>query len=100
MGLKEEIYANLRKVPHGKVVTYGILGNSVGINAPRFVGTCMKTNPDPDKTPCYKVVKSSGEVGGYSSVGGVNEKIKKLEMDGIEVIDGKVDLVKYGYNFM
>jgi len=98
MDLREKIYQNLRKVPKGKVISYKELGKSVGINASRFVGTCMRTNPDPVKTPCYKVVLSSGKIGNYSS-GGSKAKIKKLKNDGIEVINGKINMEKDGYVF-
>ena len=74
---KEKIYEKLREVPKGKVVTYGELAKACNSNASRFVGMCMKTNPAPDKTPCYKVVLSNGQVGNYSGEGGVKSKIMK-----------------------
>lgn len=101
MNLKKQIYSNLQKVPKGKVITYKELAKSVNSKskAYRFVGTCMKTNKDPIKIPCYKVVKSDGNIGNYSSSGGTNLKIKKLQADGIEIINNKIDLEKYGYKF-
>ena len=99
MDLKEKIYERLRQVPKGKVVTYGELAKACNSNAFRFVGTCMKTNPDPVKTPCYKVVLSNGEIGNYSGVGGVKSKISKLKSDGIEINNGKIDLNKFGWKF-
>ncbi len=98
MNLKDKIYQKLKKVPKGKVVTYKSLGESVNSKAYRYVGMCMKTNFDPIKIPCYKVVKSDGRIGNYSASGGVKSKIKKLEADGIKVVNGRVDLKKYGYN--
>ena len=99
MELKEKIYKNLKKVPKGKVITYKSLGKSVNSKAYRYVGMCMKTNSDLIKIPCYKVVLSSGRIGNYSGIGGVKQKIKLLEKDGIKVVNGKVDLKKYGYKF-
>ena len=101
MQIKEQIYSNLKKVPKGKVITYKELAKSVNpeSHAYRFVGTCMRTNKDPIKIPCYKVVKSDGKVGNYSSSGGTKLKIKKLQDDGIEIINNKIDLEKYGYSF-
>ena len=96
---KEKIYEKLRQVPKGRVVTYGELARSIGTNAFRFVGSCMKTNPDPVKTPCYKVILSSGKIGNYSGIGGIKSKISKLKSDGIEIIDGKIDLDKFGWKF-
>ncbi|MBS3066349.1 MGMT family protein [Candidatus Pacearchaeota archaeon] len=97
MELKQKIYSNLKKVPKGKVITYKELGKAVNSKAYRFVGTCMKENKYPKEIPCYKVVLSDGRIGNYSSSGGVKSKIKKLEADGIKVVNGKVDLKEYLY---
>jgi len=91
----EKIYEKLKKVPSGKVITYKELARAVNSKAYRAVGTCMKNNEDPVGIPCYKVVKSSGEVGNYSAKGGTDKKIKLLRKDGIIVKDNKVDLKKY-----
>ena len=97
--LQLEIYEKLKLVPKGKVVTYKELANSVGSKAYRFVGSCMKNNLYPVSIPCYKVVLSNGEVGNYSSKGGTKSKIRKLENDGVEIINGNVDLEKFGFKF-
>lgn len=91
----ERIYEKLKKVPKGKVITYKELAG--GSRAYRAVGRAMKENKDIINIPCFKVVKSSGEVGNYSR--GVREKIRKLKDDGVVVVNGRVDLEKYGYSF-
>jgi len=98
--LKEKIYKNLKKVPKGKVITYKELAKSCGSKAYRFVGTCMKENKNPKEIPCYKVVRSDGKIGNYSSSGGINGKINLLEKDGIKVSNGRVDLKRYGWRFI
>ena len=55
----------------------------------------MHKNPDGDKYPCYKVLNSKGELADAFVFGGKNVQQERLEKDGIEVIDGKVDLKKY-----
>ena len=52
-------------------------------------------NPDPEKIPCYRVVNAKGELSGAFAFGGADEQAKRLEADGIEVINGRVDLGKY-----
>ncbi|MEM3067358.1 MAG: MGMT family protein [Thermoplasmata archaeon] len=96
--LKLQIYEYLKKVPKGKVITYKELAKSVNSKAYRFVGHCMKTNSNRIKIPCYKVIKSDGKIGEYSD-GGIEGKIAKLRKEGIEVVNGKVDLKKYGWKF-
>jgi alkylated DNA nucleotide flippase Atl1 len=59
----------------------------------------MKSNGRPDFYPCYKVINSNGHVGEYSGPGGVQEKIRRLSADGVEVSRGRVDLEKHLHRF-
>jgi len=87
--LFEEIYRIVRQVPRGKVSTYGAVARALGdIRASRAVGVAMNINPDPEFTPCYRIVNSDGTVGGFSM--GVDEKIRRLKEDGIEVVNGRI----------
>lgn len=56
----------------------------------------MHKNPDPENIPCFRVVNSKGELSGAFAFGGENEQAKRLMEDGVEVVEGKVDLEKYG----
>ena len=42
------------------------------------------------------MVNSKGELSGAFAFGGKNEQARRLIQDGVEVVDGKVDLKKYG----
>lgn len=87
--LFEEIYRLTRQIPRGRVSTYGAIARALGdIRASRAVGFALNQNPDPDFTPCYRVVNSDGTLGGFSS--GIEEKIRRLEEDGIKIIDGRI----------
>ena len=87
----------LKKIPKGKVTTYGSLARLCK-TSPRAIGMIMKTNPYPNECPCYKVVGSDGSLVGYSGKGGLKTKIKLLERDGVEVSNGGVGR-KYFYYF-
>ena len=96
----DKVYGLLKKVPKGKVTTYGALAKALGSrNLARFVGTCMRKNDHPDTVPCFKVLKSTGDVGNYTHALGSKEKIRRLEAEGIRVENGKVDLEKYLFKF-
>src|SRR3989344_6789698 len=99
MNLKNKIYQKLKQVPRGKVITYKELAKAVNSSAYRHVGRCMAENKDTKHIPCYKVVKSNGEIGEYSARGGRKTKIKLLKKDGIKVVNEKVDLKKCGWRF-
>ncbi len=93
----EKCYDVLKKVPKGKVTTYSELAHAVGTKAYFAVGNAMNKNPYAPKVPCHRVVKSSGDVGGFSS--GVKNKIKMLKSEGIEIENGKIDLNKFLHKF-
>ena len=94
---QERCYSLLQKLPRGKVTTYKALAQALNSQAYRAVGTAMKNNLSPIKVPCHRVIKSSGEIGNYSQ--GVAKKIALLKKEGVEIINNKVELSKYLYNF-
>lgn len=93
----KRIYEAVKKIPKGKVATYGQIAAIAGEpKMARAVGNALHKNPDPDNIPCYRIVNSKGKLSGEFAFGGAGAQAKLLEADGIRVIDGKVDLDKYG----
>jgi O-6-methylguanine DNA methyltransferase len=93
----DRIYEAVKKIPKGKVATYGQVAELAGDRKMcRAVGNALHKNPDPSMIPCYRVVNAKGELAQAFAFGGLAEQQAMLEADGIEVIDGKVDLEKYG----
>jgi len=93
---KQALYELLIFIPKGKVVTYGTLDAMLGNKGwARAVGNALHDNPDGEKYPCYRVVNSRGELADAFVFGGADEQKRRLEKDGIEVENGKVDLQKY-----
>ena len=62
----------------------------------RAVGNALHKNPDPQRNPCFRVVNAKGELAGAFAFGGANEQERLLRADGVEVVQGRVDLAKYG----
>lgn len=93
----KRIYEAVKKIPKGHVATYGRIAEMAGEpKMARAVGNALHKNPDPENIPCFRVVNSKGELSGAFAFGGENEQAKRLMEDGVEVVDGKVDLEKYG----
>ena len=91
------IYEAVKKIPKGKVATYGQVAAMAGNpKMSRAVGNALHKNPDPAGIPCFRVVNSKGELSGEFAFGGPGAQARLLRADGIEVKDGKVDLKKYG----
>ena len=93
----KRIYEAVKKIPKGKVATYGKVAEMAGDKKmARAVGNALHKNPDPNGIPCYRVVNAKGELAGEFAFGGSGAQAKLLREDGIEVVDGKVDLKRYG----
>ena len=93
----KRIYEAVKKIPKGKVATYAQIAEMAGDRKmARAVGNALHKNPDPEAIPCFRVVNSKGECSGSFAFGGLNEQAKRLRADGIEVVNNKVDLEKYG----
>ena len=94
--LSQKVYDYLTTIPKGKVVTYKQVAESLGNKGlARAVGNILHKNPDGDKYPCYKVLNSKGELAEAFVFGGKDVQRKRLEKEGIKVIDNKVDLSVY-----
>ena len=93
----KRIYEAVKKIPKGKVATYAQIAEMAGDRKmARAVGNALHKNPDPENIPCFRVVNSKGECSGSFAFGGLNEQAKRLREDGVEVVNNKVDLEKYG----
>lgn len=97
----KKIYEVVKKIPKGRVATYGQIAELAGDKKmARAVGNALHKNPDPEGIPCYRVVNAKGELSGEFAFGGAGAQAKLLMEDGIEVVDGKVDLKRYGIESM
>lgn len=96
----ENVYDLVRKVPNGKVVAYGEIARALGNpRMARQVGWALHVNPKPLVIPCHRVVNRFGELSPAFSFGGKNRQAELLREEGVAVLDGKVDLKKYHFEF-
>ncbi len=62
-----KVWKALLEIPAGEVTTYGALAAQLGDpKASRAVGTAVGANPVSYLIPCHRVIKASGELGGYA----------------------------------
>ena len=93
----KRIYEAVRQIPAGHVATYGRIPELAGDKRmARAVGNALHKNPDPEHIPCFRVVNAKGELSGAFAFGGADEQERRLRADGVEVVNGKVDLERYG----
>jgi len=61
-----KVWEALLKIPEGAAISYGDLASSLGApHAHRAVGTAVGQNPISYLIPCHRVLRASGEIGGY-----------------------------------
>jgi AraC family transcriptional regulator, regulatory protein of adaptative response / methylated-DNA-[protein]-cysteine methyltransferase len=80
-GFQLQVWRALLEVPPGQVTTYGRLAEALGRpGAARAVGSAVAANPVAYLIPCHRVVRASGDLGGYRW--GVERKRAMLEWEG------------------
>lgn len=95
----KRIYEAVKKIPAGHVATYGQIAELAGDKKmARAVGNALHKNPDPENIPCFRVVNAKGELAGEFAFGGAGAQAKLLAAEGIEVVNGRVDLQKFGFH--
>jgi methylated-DNA-protein-cysteine methyltransferase-like protein len=92
----ERVYNVVKKIPIGKVVTYGQVAQLIGTKDARKVGFALHANKN-SEVPCHRVVNKEGKLAENFAFNGMEEQQRRLEFEGIEFTqDGYVDLSKYG----
>ncbi len=90
------IYDVVRRIPKGRVCTYGQIALLVGNpRLSRVVGYALHVNPEPGVIPCHRVVNRNGEVSSAFAFGGENVQIQLLEDEGVEFVAGRVPIDRY-----
>ncbi|MEM3841505.1 MAG: MGMT family protein [Candidatus Micrarchaeaceae archaeon] len=68
------------EIPRGTTLTYKEIAAAIGRpKAYRAVGNALSKNPFAPEVPCHRVIRSDGNLGGYSGPGGAARKLKMLK---------------------
>jgi methylated-DNA-protein-cysteine methyltransferase-like protein len=92
------VYAIVRRVPRGRVITYGAIAQLLGDpRRARQVGWAMAAAPATSPPiPAHRVINSRGELSGRHAFGAADAQRKRLEAEGVVFEpDGRVDLERY-----
>lgn len=92
------VFNLVKQIPKGRISTYKEIAITLGNkNFARMVGICLSRNEKLIEIPCYRVICSNGEIGGYKL--GVEKKKELLENDGFEIENNKIkNFKKYLFN--
>ena len=93
----ETIYRAVRKIPRGRVASYGQIAELAGFDGhARQVGYALHALPTNSRVPWHRVVNARGEISPRSA--GDSHELQKmlLEAEGVEFsLDGRVELKRY-----
>ena len=94
-GYRERVYEIVRRIPPGRVMTYGQLAGFLGEGyTPRTVGFVMH-NAD-DSVPWHRVINSQGACSTGRVLLPPDKQQKLLEAEGVEFnAKGRCDLARY-----
>jgi methylated-DNA-protein-cysteine methyltransferase-like protein len=98
-GRRRRILAVVRRVPRGRVATYGQVATLAGLPGhAREVGRCLAGLPEGSTVPWQRVINARGEVSSRGLWGDDQRQRALLESEGV-VFDrrGRVDLERHGW---
>lgn len=93
MNFEERVWKLMEAIPKGQVTTYGLIARKLKTKAYRAVGNACRRNPYAPRVPCHRVVRSNGTIGGFggkTSGETVENKVRMLRREGVEVRNGKI----------
>ena len=99
VGRWERVYAVVRRIPRGRVATYGQVARLAGLgrNA-RQVGYALHALPAHHKVPWHRVVNARGEISLSPLSGADVTQRLRLEREGVEFsARGRIDLKIFGW---
>lgn len=97
----QRIYAVVRRIPEGRVATYGQVAALAGLpGQPRLVGYALHQCPPGEDLPWQRVINARGEVSARSSAEGAeNLQRALLEAEGVRFsAKGRVDLDQFRWD--
>ncbi len=95
----EQVYEVVKKVPKGKVTTYGDIAKAIGKpRAGRQVGWALHSNPYQGIVPCHRVVFKDGSLAKNFAFGGSEVQKALLVSEGVGFIEDKVDMKNYKWD--
>ncbi len=85
----EKVYAVVRRIPYGKVTTYGAIAAYLGSKgSARMVGWALNsTKYHVDDIPAHRVVNRKGQLTGKRYFGGEHVMIDLLQQEGVVIVN-------------
>jgi len=95
----QRIYAIVRRIPRGRIATYGQIAELAGLGGhARQVGYALHALTAGDALPWYRVLNAQGRVSPRAEPGGDRVQRALLEREGVRFdAAGRADLARFGW---
>jgi methylated-DNA-protein-cysteine methyltransferase-like protein len=91
---RQRIYAAVRRIPAGRVATYGQIADVAGLpRQARQVGYAL--HQCPKTLPWHRVINAQGRIALPPDSTSALTQRRRLEDEGIVFLNGRVDLTRY-----
>lgn len=94
--VRERVYGLVRRIPPGRVATYGQIAEFAGRCTPRMVGYAMASVPHGSDIPWHRVINGRGRI----SLQGEGHDMQRAMLEAEGVVfgpEGRVDLAEFGW---
>ena len=78
--IQKKVWSELKKIKPGHTKSYGEIAKKYNLS-PRYIGKICSQNKLLLTIPCHRVIRSDGNLGGFTSIGGVGLKKKLLDFE-------------------
>ena len=84
---QKKVWKELIKIPYGETRSYKEIAIAIGHpQSARAIANACAKNPYAPIVPCHRVIRSDGNLGGYSAEGGTNKKKELLIIESQNVL--------------
>ncbi len=86
----EWVYEVTRRIPEGRVSTYGHIADYLALGSARMVGWALMQLPGELQIPAHRVVNRKGELSGRHHFNPPSSMQQRLEAEGVKVVNDRV----------
>lgn len=95
--VQQRIYTAIAAIPSGRVASYGAIAARAGLpGRARLVGRLLGEVPEDVELPWFRVLRASGHIAMPPGSRGFREQARRLKGEGVEVVNGRVPLSRFG----
>jgi len=92
------IWETVRCIPRGRVATYGAVATASGLpGQARLTGYALHNLPSGTDVPWHRVINARGRLSLPKATGAYQRQKRRLEEEGIIILNGRVDLSRFGW---